>query len=156
MNEAEDILKSMGLTAEEVKAADDEVRSKGRRPNTDRTVCLCGHAMARHTIVNGVVFCKPSRMECPCKKSRAVLEVADVRKFLRSTSGGGKLHALTLGLLAHIETGKSAKWLIELQCDRCGKNDKNVVPVPVTQSGRSANYATGYDALLCKECRESI
>jgi hypothetical protein len=95
-------------------------------------------------------------MECPCKSARAVLEVGDIRKFLRTTSGGGKLHALTLGMLSHIETEKPMTWLVDLKCDRCGKDDKNVVPVPVTQSGKAVSYPTGYDALLCPECRTEV
>jgi hypothetical protein len=154
---AVDALKQLGISLEEAQEADEAVRSKTRRElDRDISVCLCGHGSARHMVVHGAVFCKPSRMECPCKKLRPVLDCDDVRMFLRKTTGGGTLHALTLGILAHAEAGKSVKWTIDLGCDRCGKNDKNVVPVPVTQSGMAVGYATGYDALLCRECREVV
>lgn len=147
-------LEAMGLSVDEVRNADSRVRE--RRHERDPRVCLCGHAVSRHTITNGVVYCKPGRMECPCKKCRPVLEASDTRKFLRKTSGAGALHALSLGMLALVEEKKSAKWIIDLQCDRCKKDDKSVVPVPVTQHGKATTYATGYDALLCKECRMEI
>lgn len=153
-DDAVEVLKAMGLSLDEVRKADGLVREK--RHDRDQRVCLCGHAISRHTVTNGVVYCKPGRMECPCKKCRPVLEASDTRKFLRKTSGAGALHALSLGLLAHSETEKPVKWIIELKCDRCQKNDKNVVPVPVTQHGKAVSYATGYDALLCKECRMEI
>lgn len=156
LKNTKNILESMGMSIDEVEAANEEIVSQGRRPETDRRVCLCGHGMGRHTIINGLVFCKPSRMECPCKKARPVLEVEDVRKFLRVTRGGGPLHALIQGLLQHSKGGKDAKWITDLLCDRCGKDDGNVVPVPVTQRGFATDSATGYDALLCRECREAV
>jgi len=155
-NSTEDIFKSMGLSVDEIEKANEDIVAKGRRPDTDRRVCLCGHAIGRHTSVNGMVFCKPSRMECPCKVARPVLEVEDVRKFLRVTRGGGPLHALIQGMLQHAKAGKQAKWIADLVCDRCGKDDKNVVPVPVTKRGFATDTATGYDALLCHECREAV
>ena len=69
---------------------------------------------------------------------------------------------VTVGVLIKaliIQVRKNAiheKWIIDLQCDRCKKNDQNVVPVPVTQHGKAVLYATGYDALLCRECRSSV
>jgi hypothetical protein len=150
-------LEAMGISLEEAEQADKSTREVSRRErDRDISVCLCGHGSARHIVVGGAVFCKPSRMECPCKRLRPVLECKDTRKFLRKTTGGGALHALTLGILAHAQEGKPVKWLVELKCDRCGKDDKNVVPVPVTQHGRAVGYATGYDALLCRECRSSV
>lgn len=152
MSGAEDALKAMGLSVEEVL----EGVEPGRPRRSDPRICLCGHAVARHTQINGLTFCKPARMECPCKKCRPVLEADDTRKFLRRTDGGGKLHALARGIVSHVEAGKSVKWVVELQCDRCGENDENVVPVPVTQSGKATTYATGYDALLCRKCRTEV
>jgi len=153
-DDAVDVLEAMGISVNEVRKADGLVREK--RHDRDQRICLCGHSVSRHTVVNGVVYCKPGRMECPCKRCRAVLQVADTRKFMRKTSGAGALHALTLGVLAHVDLGKPVKWIIDLQCDRCKKNDQNVVPVPVTQHGKAVLYATGYDALLCRECRSSV
>lgn len=155
--EALEALEAMGISLEEAEKADRVSRETPRRErDRDISVCLCGHGSARHIVVNGTVFCKPSRMECPCKKLRPVLEATDTRKFLRKTTGGGALHALTLGILSHVKENKSVTWIVDLKCDRCGKDDKNVVPVPVTQHGRAVGYATGYDALLCRECRAEV
>ena len=155
--DAIEALEAMGITLDEAEKADKSTREVSRREKyRDITICLCGHGSSRHIVVGGTVFCKPSRMECPCKKLRPVLEGSDTRKFLRKTTGGGALHALTLGILAHIQEGKSVKWIVDLKCDRCGKNDNNVVPVPVTQHGHAVGYATGYDALLCRECRAEV
>jgi len=76
--------------------------------------------------------------------------------FLRKTEGAGAMHALSRGLYACIEAGRKVEWVVDLACDKCGATDKRVVPVPVTQSGYLADYATGFDALLCDECRVSV
>jgi hypothetical protein len=149
-------LEAMGLSVEEIQEAREELDSRRQRPNADRRVCLCGHAMARHTVINGIVYCKPTRMECPCKNARPVIEAHDLRKFIRATNGGGALHALTLGILSHVENDLEVKWLVDLVCDRCGETDNQVAPVPVTQSGIAVNRATGYDALLCRKCRTEV
>ena len=156
MTNAEQVLQAMGISAEEVLEVEEELKDHGRPRRSDPRICLCGHAVARHTVANGITYCKPSRMECPCKSCRPVLECADTRKFLRRTSGGGKMHALTLGIGSHVASGKSVKWIIDLACDRCKENDNNVVPVPVTQTGRATSHATGYDALLCRQCRTEV
>jgi hypothetical protein len=153
---AKKAIEAMGLSLDEVVKADEEIKSRRQRYDTDRSICLCGHPMARHTVVNGVVYCKPARMECPCKKARPVLEAHDLRKFIRRTNGGGALHALTRGILSHVEEDLEVKWLVDLECDRCGEKDDQVVPVPVTQSGSAMNWATGYDALLCRKCRTEV
>ena len=156
MSDAKDALEKMGISLEEALKADEKVRGEAKTRDRDGRVCLCGHAIARHTLVGGVVYCKPSRMECPCKKTRPVLEVEDTRKFLRRTSGSGAMHALTLGIVSHVQTGKSVEWIVDLKCDRCGTDDNNVVPAAVTQNGRAASYATGFDALLCPKCRTEV
>lgn len=155
-NDAIRALEAMGLTLDEVEKVDEELRSETRRKDRDPRICLCGHPIARHTVVNGAVYCKPTRMECPCKNVRPVLEADDVRKFLRKTSGSGALHALTLGILAHAQEGKSVKWTVDLVCDRCKTADENVVPAAVTQQGRATNVPIGYDALLCPMCRTEV
>jgi hypothetical protein len=155
---AQTALESLGISVEEMQKTEEDLEKQGlkRYRYTDSRICLCGHGVGRHTVTNGVVYCKPSRMECPCKKLRPVLEAGDTRLFIRKTSGSGPLHALTLGLLSLIKAGKTAEWVVELECDRCKKKTGDVVPVPVTQYGKAATYATGYDALLCPDCRREI
>lgn len=150
---AAEALAMLGITAEEVEAADEALREKGPR---DRRICACGHGIARHMDDYGSVYCKPSRMECPCKKVRPVLETNDTRAFLRRTDGMGVQHALTRGIVAAMKRGRSVKWLVELKCDRCGQSADKVIPAPVTQRGIAVDHATGFDALLCAKCSTEI
>ena len=120
----------------------------------DKRICVCGHPVGRHSNASGIVYCKPSRMECPCKDIRPVIRVADVRSFLRKTEGSGALHALGRGLKAAVDAKQKVEWLIEQRCDRC-KEPGKVGPVAVTQRGVIVQSATGFDALLCAKCRQS-
>ena len=152
---AQDALAMMGISVDEVDESDSDLIEK-KKHGVDRQVCACGHPMARHTVVHGVVLCKPARMECPCKRARPVLECQDTRLFIRKTEGAGSAHALTRGIRVSIEKNKSVAWIVELVCDRCGVAHSNVVPVPVTQTGHASSYPTGYDALLCPDCRVEV
>lgn len=149
-----DPLSAFGLSKEEVLVIDETLKD---RPTTrDGRICICGHGAGRHKMIGGYSVCNPSRMSCPCKALRAVLDVEDTRSFLRKTSGGGPLHALTRGIAAMPEEKyKTAKWLVEMKCDRCGEVS-NLAPVPVTQNGIATDYPTGYDALLCETCRTEV
>ena len=151
MSGADDALRALGLDPEEAVATDAMLR---QRPGggRDGRVCLCGHGAGRHTMASGIVLCKPARMECPCKKLRPVLVADDVRPFLRKTAGSGTMHALIRGLAALSVSGRSAEWTVDLVCDKCGSGD-GVVPAAVTQGGVVVSDPTGYDALLCRECR---
>jgi len=143
----------MDFSLDEAIEKDNELRQKP--VERDGRICVCGHPAARHTQVSGLVFCKPTRMECPCKKLRSVIESSDVRPFLRKTEGSGPMHALGRGLAAAITKGLDVVWTIEKKCDRCGAEGP-ISPVPVTQRGISTNAATGFDALLCGECRQTV
>ena len=143
----------MDFSLEEAAGEDERLRNKP--VERDGRICLCGHQMSRHTIINGMVFCKPTRMECPCKKNRAVIDCNDVRPFLRKTEGSGPMHALGRGLAAAVTKGFEITWLVEKKCDRCG-TEGPVSPVPVTQRGISTNKPTGFDALLCQPCRQEV
>jgi hypothetical protein len=118
----------------------------------DGRICICGHPMKRHTSFNGMTTCSPSRLICPCKKSRPVIESSDTRVFLRKTRGSGSSHALAQGILA--ARGKhEITWLIEMKCDKCGAEGK-ISPVAVSQAGIIKDEPTGFDVLLCQKCRE--
>ncbi len=144
----------LDFNEEQVQEADELIAARQGRQRDGR-ICTCGHPLTRHTVVNGTVYCKPSRMECPCKVTRAVLDVSDTRPFLRKTEGPGPLHALSRGMLAALRSGHRVAWLIEKKCDRCAAEGP-VSPVPVTQRGVAVNHPTGHDALLCKTCREEV
>ena len=154
---AEEALAMIGLTADDVDEADVALAEQRKiNASINRHVCACGHAMSRHTVVHGIVMCKPARMECPCKRSRPVLLAQDTRLFIRKTEGGGAAHALSRGIRESMAKGKSVEWLIDLVCDRCGRDTVSVTPVPVSQQGTARPYATGYDALLCSDCRVEV
>jgi len=152
----EEMLASMGISMEEAEEANENLRVRPAHGGRDARICICGHGVSRHTVTNGAVYCKPTRMECPCKKVRAVIEAEDTRPFLRRTGGAGAMHALSLGLVGLAQKGRSARWVVDLVCDRCGKEDSNVVPAAVTSNGVGVSYPTGYDVLLCPGCREAV
>lgn len=159
-------IEAMGFTFEEALTADGAARAAAPCNPRDQRICLCGHAMARHSSVGGRAKCRPSHMQCLCTCARAVIAVSDLRTFLQKTTGGSREHALMRGVAALYAKGKrdratygekskeaEIKWLITRACDKCKTVDNNVVPVPVTQAGLIAEEATGYDALLCRKCR---
>lgn len=155
MSSAVDALAALGMSAEEVTKIDSVLRTRPQK--RDGRICLCGHGVTKHYVNElGIVSCKPSKMDCPCKKVRPVIDAEDTRPFLRRTQGPGPYHALTRGLAALAESGKSADWIIELECDRCNQKTDNLSPVPVTSNGFAASEATGYDALLCFPCRDEV
>lgn len=151
---AKNPLAALGMDLDEVLEMDSVLRT---RPTVrDGRICICGHGVSKHSELAGLVNCKPSKMDCPCKKVRPVLDAEDTRPFLRKTQGGGPMHALTRGLASLIASGKEADWIIDLRCDRCMGESDHLIPVPVTQGGTAVTHATGYDALLCQKCREEV
>jgi hypothetical protein len=140
----------LDFTSEDVLEAEKVLKRKTRL-DRDNRICVCGHPVARHE-TTFATYCKPSKMECPCKKVRPVLQVGDVRCFLRKTTGSGVFHALGLGLQTAVERGFAVTWLIDQKCDKCGVEGP-ISPVPVTSAGVPKEEATGYDVLICKKCR---
>jgi hypothetical protein len=140
------------FTLEEALKIDAELTS--RKPRDGR-ICSCGHAAARHDVTSGVVYCKPSRLECNCRALKVVLESDDVRPFLRKTEGAGALHALGRGTAAALKKGIHFEWVIEPVCERC-KTPGPISPVPVTKNGIAAREDTGYNVLLCATCRTEV
>ena len=147
-------LDALGLSLEEVLEADRKITGATKKGRRDRRVCMCGHAVGRHSEYAGNMTCKPSAMLCPCKAIKPVLEADDIRPFLRKTEGSGAMHALTRGIAAAVSSGKEVVWLIEIKCDKCGSTE-SVVPAAVTQNGFLKDSATGFDVLLCHGCRIS-
>jgi hypothetical protein len=139
------------FTEEEAKK---EIAEVAIKEDVKGLVCICGHPVGRHDDTSGLVVCSAGKFSCPCKNIRAVVKVDNARIFLRRTKGGGALHALSQGLLSAREAGQKIEWLIEQKCDLCGKA-KQLSPVPVTQRGVIVSDPTGYDKLLCAQCRES-
>ena len=154
MSSAEEVLAAMGFSVEEAAEADEKQKDRKTR---DPRVCLCGHAINRHTTPAGVVVCRPSQMSCPCKNIRPVIEVEDTRLFLRKTNGPGLSHALTRGIGALGLAGKEVKWIVPLECDRCEEPEGRITAVPINNASKTiADRATGYDALLCEGCVKKL
>lgn len=149
-------LEAMGLSIEEVLEVDQKLINDTKRGKRDRRICVCGHPMTRHTEYSGILSCKPTAMQCPCKKMRPVLEADDVRPFLRKTEGSGAMHALTRGIASAVSTSKKVEWIVDVVCDRCQSTNGGVVPAAVTQTGRLSPSATGFDVLLCGKCRTEM
>jgi hypothetical protein len=154
MSTAKDALAAMGISVDEAHEADERLKD---RPTRDPRFCLCGHAINKHTTAAGVITCQPSRMFCPCKNIRAVVEVEDTRLFLRKTTGPGVEHALVRGISALAQVGKEAKWIEPPKCDRCSTTEGQIIPTPMNLHSKTVAYeATGVDALLCTTCREEL
>jgi hypothetical protein len=121
----------------------------------ERLVCICGHAVGGHSVTAGISMCSANKQTCPCKKNRAVIEVESARGFLRKTMGAGALHALSQGIVTAEKAGQKIEWIVDLKCDRCN-GDGPLSPAPVNQRGNIMDYATGFDVLLCRKCREEV
>jgi hypothetical protein len=152
MPTGKDLIEEMGLDYQEVLEAD-ETRERGRPKS--KTICLCGHALSRHEDMgDGRAPCNALMRNCRCRNPIAVLETEDVRVFMSKTEGGAALHALTRGLLAANKKGIEVSWIDEQRyCHSCETTDTRLTPVAVTRNGLPATEDTGYNALLCDDCR---
>lgn len=142
---------------EDALAALDRDRAR-RGGDRDRRVCLCGHPLARHKEARGRVVCQPSRMSCACADAQGVLEVSDTRLFLRKTSGIGVDHALVKGLAASVEAGATVKWIVDVECSKCGSGDALPVGLMQTVGGRVGIAMENPQAtrFLCAGCIEEM
>lgn len=120
--------------------------------NPARQICICGHSLARHTKTEVTGYCNLGKLWCSCSEPFPVLEPDDLRTFVFSTNGIGKKHALAKGLHALRRNGKSARWIIERVCFRCGEEGRTVYPAPLTREKRIASGTGHTDALLCDAC----
>lgn len=156
------------LTPEEAKAILDEARVKVGAPGArDKRVCICGHSAGAHAEFSrddsrrreaeaGLVTCKPSRLSCPCKKFVPVLIAENVRKFMRKTAGGGKLHALGLGLAETVASGLAVEWLDAGKvCWKCGTGE-GIRPVALEANGIQVDRPSAYNAMLCAQCSGGV
>jgi hypothetical protein len=125
--------------------------------NRDGRICICGHSLKFHSFLEsrGVHVCNALKQACPCKNPRVVVESSNTRVFMRKTHGGGALHALTQGIVKASQAGATVEWVVDQRCDRC-ETEGPVAPVPVNSEGKTQSDATGYDALLCRSCREQV
>lgn len=131
--------------------ADKEYRVKNRE--RDGRVCACGHPVTRHSGIAGEYVCQPTKMECPCRKPKPVLESSNTRFFVRKTVGAGAMHALGRGLAAAIEAGAECEWIVDLICEKCNEESDQLTPVAVDQFGVFVNEPARFNALICRKCR---
>lgn len=149
-----DPMEFMDFTVDEALEADELMRT--RPAARDGRICSCGHSTGRHQDYAGTTTCTPSALRCACKTFRPIIDVSDTRAFLRKTEGSGPLHAFGRGLGVAISKGVQVEWLIDMQCDRCKKENVKLTPVAVTQHGVAVTYDTGFNAMLCADCRVEI
>lgn len=122
----------------------------------ERQVCICGHALVRHTKGDVAGYCNYGKAWCDCTEPIPVLDPDDLRPFVYSTTGVGKKHALAKALYTLRKNGKSARWLIERVCFRCGSEGQTVFPTALTRDKRIARGSGYTNALLCRECVEAL
>ena len=152
---------ALAMTGIELEELQDVGAALLKEPPKDSRVCICGHSMNKHAVINGYVSCKPSRMSCPCKAVRPVLISTNVRPFMRKSLGSGSAHALMQGFRKAIELDAEISWIEPPTCDyqkngsKCGSTEQ-VVPCLVTQNGFYTTEATGYDVFLCVSCKENL
>lgn len=152
---------ALAMTGIELEELQDVGAALLKEAPKDSRVCICGHSMNKHAVINGYVSCKPSRMSCPCKAVRPVLISTNVRPFMRKSLGSGSAHALMQGFRKAIELDAEISWIDPPTCDyqkngsKCGSTEQ-VVPCLVTQNGFYTTEPTGYDVFLCVSCKENL
>jgi hypothetical protein len=132
------------------------VQQKSGIGNPARHICMCGHALSRHTKTESGGFCTVSKAWCDCSGPLAVLEPSDLRPFRFSTTGIGEKHALTKGLYKLRREGNEAKWLIDLKCFKCGATETTLLPTALTRDRRISLGSGHSNAFLCNPCIDSL
>jgi hypothetical protein len=144
----------LDISEEEAMSNLDEANRYGKR---DGRICICGHSLKFHNFIDtrGVHVCNALKQACPCKNPRVVVESTNTRVFMRKTEGGGGLHALVRGIAGAQKVGATVDWVVDMKCDRCG-TEGPIAPVPISPEGAIQSRSTGYEALLCRNCREQV
>lgn len=125
----------------------------------NHSVCVCGHSVSYHTEVGGRSVCSPTTIRsCRCAVVRPVLDVQNLRLFLRVTAGSGGEHALGQGITASDANGKEYSWIepAGVKCDSCLGDmedwaNRHIIALdPYT--GMVAERSTGVDKIVCTSC----
>ncbi len=136
-----------------------EKRFKG--PLRNRAICLCGHAITKHSELPRRSVCSPSKWLCYCVKQIPVLVASDMRRFLHASTGDGERHALKRGIQALLRSGGYFEWLPDSRmCFDCGTLG-DILPAVVTYEGISVTPEKGkignqMDIMLCGECYKAF
>lgn len=134
------------------KAEDIDVGPERKR-GVSREICVCGHPMAHHeTVYEGLDSCQESKMFCPCRHKKAVLEAEDLRAFKFSSEGYGRDHALWKGLKKLRNMGKGAVALVDSRCWKCFE-ERPIEPVSLTPENRVSRQPQARNVMVCMQCR---
>jgi hypothetical protein len=138
----------LGLDVSAISAHREEIK----RREFNRNVCVCGHAMNKHSQLSGHTFCHTARMYCPCEDPRPVVEVSDTRYFMTKSRGYGAHHALSTGLSRLHEVGGSSRLLIEPKCFRCGELANPLIPAGFNRDRWLIFQPGPYNGMFCQSC----
>jgi hypothetical protein len=132
------------------------------RKKKTREVCVCGHSLNFHTVVEGagVTTCNPAKMLCKCSEVRAVVKADNLRLFMYVTSGVGAEHALGKGLVKSVAKGAGFQWInaggeltAEPCCDICRGVTAEPLPVAVdVVTGRPTTGTSSVNKIVCLSC----
>lgn len=143
----QDPLEFFGANADEIDLGPD------RKKGVSREVCVCGHPIAHHeSVYEGLDSCQESKMFCPCRHKKAVLEVEDLRAFKFSSEGYGRDHALWKGLKKLRKMGKGATTLVDSICWKC-LEERPIEPVSLTPENRVSRHPEARNVMVCIPCR---
>jgi len=140
-------LEFFGANAEEIDIGPE------RKKGVSREVCVCGHPMAHHeSVYEGLDSCQESKMFCPCRFKKAVVEVEDLRAFKFSSEGYGRDHALWKGLKKLRAMGKGATALVDSICWKCFEK-RPIEPVSITPGNLVSKQPQARNVMVCIPCR---
>jgi hypothetical protein len=125
------------------------------RYDTGKHVCICGHAVNKHTIFDqDRISCHTARHYCPCREVLAVFYANDTRYFMRKTYGPGSKHALSAGLERLQSVGKTGHWLYQPRCwnQGCPNPQVAVYPVAINKRNQIAYEPAAINVFLCETC----
>lgn len=140
-------LAQLGLEVEQV---DDEIRELERELNS-KQVCICGHPMRRHSLLQDRWDCQPARIWCPCSQPIPVLEAEDLRLFQCQTFGWGARHALIQGIRKSDNALRWTRLLANAHCWSCGSKEV-LYPTPLDGNQLPTKQAAPMNALFCEAC----
>lgn len=144
-----DALDRLGIDDAEIQTH----RSDIRRKEYDRQVCICGHAMNKHSeFSSGMWQCHTARMYCPCERPKAVVEVSDTRYFMTKSRGYGAKHALSTGLSRLKERGGTSRLIIEPLCFVCQREITPLLPATFDRQRRLIFKPGPLNGLFCHDC----
>jgi hypothetical protein len=146
-------LNDLGIEEEEVEQF---IAQRDRGEEGKKYVCICGHAMNKHSETAGSLMCVTAKHYCPCLHPIAVLNVQDTRYFMTKTYGFGRRHALATGLYRLGRVGKWAIWLEKPYCHKCGSEGHPILPTAIDEMNRAVERPAIRNVLLCVSCLEQL